>query len=231
MSKKGFLKSTLNVCNQTFTKVALMLAIVISILEGVLTVKLSGRISTIGTSSSVCQEWEYGNNSKSAHPLSFTIFRESAAAIIDLIKGLCSCISKVMFLTGNKQLAGSMKMLQNTLRRGMTILSSFSWPRALARSSASSRSRRYSTRSEPALTRNVLAGKRLDTYIFPSADFWASRVYYLDMYTVNLEFDDDFPVVYDLLYIYIYILSTARGHPVPGQYTQGLFYILWFIFP
>ena len=40
VSKKGFLKSTLNVCNQTFTKVALMLAIVISILGGVLTVKL-----------------------------------------------------------------------------------------------------------------------------------------------------------------------------------------------
>ena len=50
---------------------------------------------------------------------------------------------------------------------------------------------------------NALAGKHLDTYIFPSADFWASRVYYLDTYTVNLEFDDDFPEVYDLLYIYI----------------------------
>ena len=153
--------------------------------------------------------------------------------LLILIKGLCSRISKVMFLTGNKQLAGSMKMLQNTLRRGVTILSRFSRPRALARSSASSRSTRYSTRSEPTLTRNILAGKRLDTYIFPSADFWASRVYYLDTYTVNLEFDDDFPVVYDLLYIqYIYILLfTVRGHPVPGQYTQGLFYILWFIFP
>ena len=33
-----------------------------------------------------------------------------------------------------------------------------------------------------------------------------SRVYYLDTYTVNLEFDDDFPVVYDLLYIYMEFL-------------------------
>ena len=55
MSKKGFLKSTLSVCSQTFTKVALMLAVVISILGGVLNVKLPGRISTIGTSSLVCQ--------------------------------------------------------------------------------------------------------------------------------------------------------------------------------
>ena len=56
-----------------------------------------------------------------------------------------------------------------------------------------------------------MAGKRLDTYIIPSADFWASRIYYLDTYTVNLEFDDDFPVVYDLLYIYMYIYTFYRS--------------------
>ena len=111
VSKKGFLKSTLNVCNQTFTKVVLMLAVVISILGGVLNVKLPGRISTIGTASLVCQECEYGNNSNSAHPLSFAILRESAAAVVNLSKGLCSRMSKVMFLTGSKQLAGSMNML------------------------------------------------------------------------------------------------------------------------
>ena len=205
VSKKGFLKSTLSVCSQTFTKVALMLAVVISILGGVLNVRLPGRISTSGPASLVCQECEYGNNSNSAHPLSFAILRESAAAIVNLSKGLCSRISKVMFLTGSKQLAGSMNMLQNTLRRGVTIVSRFSRPRELARPCAPSRSNRYSARSERAMTGNVLAGKRLNTYIFPSADFWASRVYYLDTYTINLEFDDDFPVVYDLLYIYIYI--------------------------
>ena len=37
---KGFLKSSLSVCSQTFTKVALMLAIVISILGGGLNIKL-----------------------------------------------------------------------------------------------------------------------------------------------------------------------------------------------
>ena len=179
----------------------------------------------------VCQECEYGNNSNSAHPLSLAILRESAAAIINLSKGLCSRISKVMFLTGSKQLTGSMKILQNTIRRGVTILSNCSRCSELASPHTPSCSTGYSTRSEPTLTRNVLVGKRLDTYIFPSADFWASRVYYLDTYTVNLEFDDNFPVVYDLLYIHIYILSTVRGHPVTGQYTQWLFYILWFIFP
>ena len=98
-----------------------------------------------------------------------------------------------------------MKMLQNTLRCGVTIVSSCSRSSELARPRTPSRSNRYSARSGSRMIGNVLAGKRLDTYIFPSADFWASRVYYLDMYTVNLEFDDDFPVVYDLLYIYMYI--------------------------
>ena len=31
-------------------------------------------------------------------------------------------------------------------------------------------------------------------------------------------------------YIYIYLLFTVRGHPVTGQPTQVLLYILWFIF-
>ena len=36
-------------------------------------------------------------------------------------------------------------------------------------------------------------------------DFWATRVYYLDTYTVNLELDDNFKVFYDLVYLYIFI--------------------------
>ena len=52
VSKKGFIRSSLSMCSQTFTKVALMLAIIISILGGMFNVKLPERISAIGTSSS-----------------------------------------------------------------------------------------------------------------------------------------------------------------------------------
>ena len=52
--------------------------------------------------------------------------------------------------------------------------------------------------------RTFLAGKRLVTYIFPFADFWASRVYYFDAYLVNLELDDNFKVFFDLVYLYIF---------------------------
>ena len=227
---KEFLKSTLSMCSQTFTKVALMLAIVISMLGGGLNIKLPRRICTSGLASVVCQECESGNNSNSAHPLSLAILRESAAAIIDISKGLCSRISKVMFLNDSKQLTGSMKILQNTIRRGVTILSNRSPSSMLASPRAPYRCHGYSTRSPTMFAKNVLAGKHLDTYIFPSADFCASLVYCLDIYTVNLESDDNFTVFYDLIYLYIYILFTIRGHPVTGQPTQGLFYILWLIF-
>ena len=126
---KRFLKSSLSVCSETFTKVALMLAIVISIFGGVFNVKLPERISAIRTSSS----------------------------------------------------------------------SPHSKPRTNLRCHG------YPNLFEPTFARNVLAGKHLETYIFPSADFLASRVYYLDTYTVNLESDDNFTVFYDLIYIYMYI--------------------------
>ena len=54
------------------------------------------------------------------------------------------------------------------------------------------------------LTKTFLAGKRLGTYIFLFADFWASSVFYLDTYTVNLELNDNCKVFYDCIYLYIY---------------------------
>ena len=51
--------------------------------------------------------------------------------------------------------------------------------------------------------RTFLAGKRLDTFIFLFADFWASSTCYSDAYTVNLELDDNFKVFFDLVYLYI----------------------------
>ena len=48
VSKKGFIKSSLGICNQTFTKIAFILAIVISIFEGLSNIKLLERKSPIG---------------------------------------------------------------------------------------------------------------------------------------------------------------------------------------
>ena len=92
----------------------------------------------------------------------------------------------------------------------------------------------YAMRIMQSLGRTFLAEKRLVTYIFLFADFWASSVFYLDTYTVNLELNDNFKVFYDHIYLYIYTMFTVLGYPTTGQHTLRLFQlkrILWFIFP
>ena len=100
-----------------------------------------------------------------------------------------------MFWKDSKQLTRSMKILQNTIRRGVTIFSNRSPSSMLASPRAPYRYHDYSTRSPTTFAKNVLV------YIFPSADFCASRIDYLDIHTVNLESDVNF---YDLIYLYIY---------------------------
>ena len=108
-----------------------------------------------------------------------------------------------MFLNDCKQLTRSMKVLQNTIRRGVTIFTNRS-PSSMLNLWAPYCCPDYATRAPTTFAKNVLAGKHLDTYIFPYTDFCASRVYYLDVYTVNLESDVNFTVLYDLIYLYIY---------------------------
>ena len=229
VSKKGFLKSSLRVCSQTFTKVALMLAIVISILGSLFNIKLPERKITIGTSSSLSPSKPHV--ALHCHGYSvLSILRESAAAIIGISEGLCSCIHKVMFLNDSKQLTRCMKVLQNTIISGVTICNNRS-PSSMLKTCSPYYCSDYATRAPTTFARNILAGKHLDVYIFPSTDFCASRVDYLDIYAVNLESDVNFTLFYDLIYLYIYILFIVRGRPVIRQPTQRSFYILWLIFP
>ena len=52
--------------------------------------------------------------------------------------------------------------------------------------------------------KTFLAGKCLSAYLCLSADSWASCLYYLDMYTVNLELNNKFKRFCDYIYLYIY---------------------------
>ena len=202
VAKKGFIKSSLRVCSRTFTKVALMLAIVISILGGLFNIKLPERKSTVGTSSSL-------SPSEPLVVLSFcddsslSRLRESAAAIIGISKGLCSCIHKVIFLNKSKQLIRCKKVLQNTIICEETICTNRSLSGRL-KLAATYLCPDYATCALATFTRNVLAGKHFDTYIFPSADFCTSRVDYLDAYTINLDSADDFTIFLGLIYLYVY---------------------------
>ena len=218
---KGILKSSLRVCSRTFTKIAFILAIVISILRGLCNIKLPERKSTIDTSSSLSPpELRVVLSFRDSSVLS--ILRESLAAIISISEGLCSCIRKGMFLNNNKQLIRRMKVLQNTII-------------CEARTRIALRCHGYVMLFLQTFARNILAGKRFLTYIFPFADFWASHVYYFDAYTVNLELDDNFKVFFDLLYLYIFIFyrswPSCNWATYPKAILVNICRLLWFIFP
>ena len=218
MSEKGFVKSSLRVCSRTVTKITLILAIIISILGGLCNIKLPERKSPIGNSSSLFPS-ELHVDFRFLDSSVFSILRSSSATIIGINEGLCSCINKGMVLSNNKQLMRRMEVLHNTImheERGYLYPGYATY--ALAKFAAG----------------NVCAGKHLDIYIFRSVEFCTFHDDYLDIYIVNLDSGDKFPVFCNLIYLYIYILFTVHGHPAAGQHTLRLFsliYILWFIFP
>ena len=205
VSEKGFIKSLLRICSQTFTKIAFILAIVISFLGGLCNIKLPERKSPIGTSPSL-------SPSEPCVVLCFldssvlSSLRETAATIIGISEGLCSCIHKGMFLNNNKQLIKCMKVLQNT------IISEeiFFYPD-------------YATYALATFAKNVWGGKHLHIYIFPSADFCISQVDYLNTYIVILDSDDNFTVFYNLIYLYIYICLLFMGILQLGNIPRGYF--------
>ena len=218
LAKKRFVMSSLSMCGKTFTKIALILAIVISVFGSMFNTKLPERISEIGTSSSLGpsmlrDEFSFLESSV------FSILQEFSAPIIGINEGLCSCIDKGRVLNNKEPPIRRMEVLHNTIIReeGAYVYPGYA-----------------SCELATFAKRTFLAGKRLGTYISPFADFWDSSVYYFDAYTVNLELDDNFKVFFDLVYLYIYIYFIVRGHPVTGRHTQRLFqliYILWSIFP
>ena len=206
---KGILKSSLRGCSRTFTKITLLLAIVIGFIGGLFNIRLPERKITIGSSSSLFpSELLCFRDS-----LFLSILRESSATIIDINERLCSCINKGTFLNNNNQLIGHTEVLYNTIMREER---GYMFPG-------------YATCELATFAkRTFLAGKRMVTYIFPSADFWASQVYYFDAYTVNLELDDNFKVFFDLVYLYIFIFI-VRGHLAAGQHTLRIFSLIYIL--
>ena len=172
---KGSLKSSLRVCSQTFTYIALIFAIVISVVGGLFNIRLPERKSTIGTSSEPLDASSFLDSSVLSN------FRKLAATISLIREGLCSCMHKRMSLNNNNQLIRRMKILHNTItceKTFCTNIASLSRPSELVKPLITTRSHGYSILSYVTLTQNVLAGNRSDTYIFPSADFCAFQVYY-----------------------------------------------------
>ena len=109
VSKLGFSKSSLRVCSQTFTFIALILAIIISVVGGLFNIKLPERKSTIGTSSSLLPSEPLATISFRNYFINLSILREFSATIIGINEGLCSCINKGTVLNNNQRLIRCME--------------------------------------------------------------------------------------------------------------------------
>ena len=196
---EGSFKSSLRVCSQTFTLIALILSIIISVVGGLFNIKLPELKSIVGTSSAPLIGIRFRSSSI------LYILRESSATIVGINGELCSCINKGMFLNNSQQLIRCVKILQTKIRYEEAFCSqNLKRSSKLARPLITTCSHGYSTLSYVMLAQNILAGKRSGIYIFPSADFCAFQVYYLDKYTINLELVDNFKAFYDLVYLYIF---------------------------
>ena len=190
MPSEGSFKSSLRVCSRTFTFIALLLAIIISVSGGLFNIRLPERKSTVGTSASLSLFESFV--AISCHDSLFlSILRESSSNILGINEGLCPCMMAETSWNNNKELIRRMEVLHNTIIRdkgGYVYSGCHGYVMPIMQSFA----------------RTFFWGKRLVTYIFPFADFWASSVYYFDVYTVNLELDDNFKVFFDLVYLYIF---------------------------
>ena len=220
VSKIEYIKGSLNVYCRPVTRITLLLAIIINVLGGLVNIRPSERKSTVGNSPSLFLSAPISSLSFRAS-LFLYILRELAAFILSINEGFCHCMITEAIGNNNKRLIRRREVLHNTIIRdegGSVYPGCRGYGKAIIQS----------------LARIFLAGKCLSTYLFLFADFWASSVFYSDIHTVNLELDDNFKVLYDLIYLYIYIMFTVRGHPANGQHALQIFSlkrILWFIFP
>ena len=220
MPSEGSFKSSLRVCSRTFTFIALLLAIVISVSGGLFNIRLPERKSTVGTSASLSLFESFV--AISCHDSLFlSILRESSANILGINEGLCPCMMAETSWNNNKELIRRMEVLHNTIIRdkgGYVYSGCHGYVMPIMQSFA----------------RTFLAGKRLVIYIFPSADFWASQVYYFDAYTVNLELDDNFKVFFDLVYLYIFNFYRSWPSCSWATYPAAIFikiYTLVYFYP
>ena len=193
---KGSFKSSLRLHSQTFVFITWILSLIISEGEGLFNVKAHEHKSTVGNS--------LESRSFDCSTVLYNL-REFLATITGIIEELCFCINKGMNLDNNMQLIGYARILRSTKRDEEVFYSlNLKHSSKLARLNSTTRSHDYSTRFPETLTQNILARKRSHTYIFPSADFYASKVYYFNRYTINLELCDNFKVIFDIVCLYIF---------------------------
>ena len=172
----------------------LLLAIVINVLGGLINIRLYERKSTVGTSASL-PLFEYSMSIRCRDSF-LSILRKFSANILGIDEELWPGVMIETNWKDNKRLKRRREVLHNTRIRDES---------SYGHTGYSHSSLGYVMPFCKRLPEQFLAGNRLIIYIFLFAAFWASSMFYLDTYTVNLELNDNFKVFYDHIYLYIYI--------------------------
>ena len=173
--------------SRTVTFIALLLVIVINVLGGLINIRLYERKSTVGNSPSFFLSGPL--SAISCHELLYLYnLRELSAPIPGINEGLWPCLMIETNWNDNKRLKRCREVLHNTRIRDEGGYGHTGY------SHRPHGCHGYTMRIMQSLARTFLAGKRLVAYILLFADFWASSVFYLDAYTVNLELNDNFKV-------------------------------------
>ena len=198
VSKIGYIISSLSVYCRPVTRITLLLAIIINVLGGLVNIRLSERKSTVGNSSSLFLSVPISTTSFRGALFPY-ILRELSAPILGIIKRLWPCMMAETIWNNNKRLIRRREVLHNTRIRDKGGYGHTGYSHRYPGCHG------YGQLIMQSFARIFLAGKCLSIYLFLFTDFWASSVYYSDIYMANLELDDNFKVLYDLIYLYIYI--------------------------
>ena len=163
------------------------MAIVTNVIGGLINIKRYERKSTVGTSASL----QRSKNSRDDNCYySLTVLRKFLANILGSNKELWPYVIMYPIWKENKQFKRGKEELQK-LRNKMVfrLVTTFSWLHNLRFGNVTRETFRLRSGN---VRKMFLVGKYLRAYLCLSADSWASCLYYLSIYTVNLELNNKF---------------------------------------
>ena len=192
-------RSLMSYC-RTITFVTLLLATIINVTKGLINVRPSEGKNIVGNSLTLLPSGQ--NYLLVFYCLLFLyILRKLAAFIMGNNKGICYSIIITYLGDNNKRLKRCKEILHNT-RNSFRPITALLRLRNLRFDNVEKAT--FYLRSGNVFKEMFLAGKCINTYLCLFADFRASIMLYSSTVTVNLELGDNFKVLFDLIYIYIY---------------------------
>ena len=186
---------------QTITLVALLLAIIATVTNGLVNVRPLERITLVGNSANFLSA--SANSSTVILRFLLMIRWHKLAILTSIFIGLGLYLHMESLEKPSGRPKRCIKRLHNTRMRDKQIGSSHNllgYVRSIMQDLAGS----------------VLAGKRLYTYILLCTHFYATRMFYVSKYMVNLGLGDNYQVLINRIYLYIYIYRPIRNLPFVG---------------